>query len=396
MNILKRTISKDLLKTNIIIVGAGPAGSMAALNSRSDTILIDQRPVVGIPKQCAEGVPEGFFNKIGMNPKKEWISKEIKHVLLVSPFGREIRISSGKVKRRCGYVLNRKVFDRDLAEKARDRGAELLLGTRAIKAKRIQKGIKVYTNKNILIEGKILIACDGMQSSISKSLGIDTSLSQGEIGACYQYEMDNIEVEDAIELYFGRGYAPGGYAWIFPKGENSANVGVGVDPSVASRSPKWYLDRFLKKDRVKGGNITEINAGAVSVLGPLEKTYADNLMICGDAARMTNPLGGGGIATACTAGTLAGNVATEAIKQEDYSAAFLYKYQMQWESKFRKDLAISKKARKIYMELSDRDIDGIFCSLDEADLEQGVSMRLITRIIRKNPRLLLKLGAILG
>ena len=106
----------DRMKKDLIVIGAGPAGSMAAINSKCDTVLIDQRAEIGVPKQCAEGVSESLFKKIGIKPKKEWISKKIKYTSLISPSGIEIKLDDKRVKKaKFGFVLNRKNFDKDLA-----------------------------------------------------------------------------------------------------------------------------------------------------------------------------------------------------------------------------------------------------------------------------------------
>lgn len=388
----------DRMKTDIIVIGAGPAGSMAAINSKCDAILIDQRPEIGVPKQCAEGVSESLFEKIGVKPKKEWISKEIKATYMIPPSGIQIKLDDKKVKKaKFGFVLNRKDFDKGLAEIAANTGAELMPKTRFIRAERTERGVKVYAkqfNKTIEIEGKILIACDGVQSRAAKSFGLDTTLPLRYIESCYQYEMTDIEVESAVELYFGRVYAPGGYAWVFPKGENSANVGVGIVPSLAEKRAKDYLDDFLKQKRLKGGKIVEINAGAVPVSPPMKKTYANNLMVCGDAARMVNPLTGGGIHTACISGSIAGKIATKAIEKEDYSEKFLSEYQKLWRNEFGRELEYYGKAQEVFIKLTDAELDKIAESLLEIKLEEISTMEVLKAILKMNPKLLWKLKSL--
>jgi digeranylgeranylglycerophospholipid reductase len=372
---------------------------MAATTSEYDTVLIDQRPEIGVPKQCAEGVSETLFKKIGMKPKKDWISEKIDYTTLISPSGIEIRLDDKKVKRaKFGFVLNRKTFDKGLAERAAISGAELLLRTRFIGAERTKNGVKVYANQlgeTVEIEGKILIACDGVQSKAAKSFGVNTALPLRYIESCYQYEMTNIGIEPAVELYFGNVYAPGGYVWVFPKGKDSANVGIGIVPSLTERRAKEYLDDFLKSDRVKGGKIVEINAGAVPISRPLEKTYGDNLMICGDAARMVNPLTGGGIHTACISGMLAGKTATEAIEKEDYSEQFLQRYQQQWKDTFGKELEFYGKAQEVFIKLTDKELDTIARSLLDIQLESISTMTILKAIIKMNPKLLWKLKSLM-
>jgi len=389
----------DRMKTDVIIVGAGPAGSMAGIHSECDTVIIDQRPEIGVPKQCAEGVSESLFEKIGIKPKKEWISRKIKYTTLVSPSGIEVKLDDKRVKKaKFGFVLNRKNFDKGLTEIAADKGAEVMPKTRFIKAERTENGVKVYAkrfNEKIEIEGKIVIACDGVQSKTARSFGIDTTLPLRYIESCYQYEMTGIDIEPAVELYFGRVYAPGGYVWIFPKGENSANVGIGIVPSLTEKRAKDYLDDFLKRERVRKGKIIEINAGAVPISAPLKKTYADNLMICGDAARMVNPLTGGGIHTACISGAIAGKIATKAVEEENYSEKFLSEYERLWKKEFGKELEFFKKAQDVLIDLTDEELDKIAESLLEIKLESISTMELLKAIVKMNPKLLWKLKSLM-
>ncbi|MEA1993925.1 MAG: NAD(P)/FAD-dependent oxidoreductase [Euryarchaeota archaeon] len=387
------------MKTDIIVVGAGPAGSMAAMSSEAETIVIDQRSEIGVPKQCAEGVSESLFQKMGVKPKKEWISAKVRDTSLISPSGIEVSLNDERVKKaKFGYVLNRKSFDKGLAEEAVNAGAELMPKTRFITAERTQDGVRVHARqfgKQITIEGKILIACDGVQSKAAKSFDLNTTLPLRYIESCYQYEMTNIDIRSAVELYFGRVYAPGGYVWIFPKGENSANVGIGIVPSLTEKKAREYLDEFLRKKRLQGGKIVEINAGAVPISTPLEKTYADNLLICGDAARMVNPLTGGGIQTACISGMLAGRVASKAIEKEEYSETVLGEYHQQWKDAFGEELEFYGKAQKVFIKLTDKELDTIAQSLADIQLESVSTMTVLKAIIKMNPKLLWKLKSLM-
>jgi len=207
-----------------------------------------------------------------------------------------------------------------------------------------------------------------------------------------QYLMMPMEIEPCIELYFGDCYAPGGYTWIFPKGEDQANVGLGVLPVKAKQTAQYYLDKFIERPRFKKAKIVEVNAGAIPVNGPLKEPYMDNLLLVGDAGRFVNPLTGGGIHTAIITGKHAGELAAEAIAKEDYTANFLKKYNDMWMPDIYEELDKCLKAQEAFMTFSEKDLDSIADTLKDLKLETISTISILKAIVAKNPRLLFKLG----
>jgi digeranylgeranylglycerophospholipid reductase len=135
---------------------------------------------------------------------------------------------------------------------------------------------------------------------------------------------------DAIYLQFGEDIAPGGYAWIFPKSEGVANVGLGVVALKADgRNAKQYLDSWIARRYPRGAR-TGYTIGGVIVHTTIKQTYADGVLVAGDAAHMINPLSGGGIVNAMKAGRLAGRTAAAAIGEGDTSARRLAQYHEAW------------------------------------------------------------------
>ena len=125
-----------------------------------------------------------------------------------------------------------------------------------------------------------------------------------------------------MQLHFGEHIAPGGFLWIFPKGNEVANVGLGVRNS--KESAYYYLTKFIKR---LDATPVELNIGGVPISGPIDKTYTSGLMVVGDAAGHTDPITGAGIENAVTCGRIAGEVSVEAIGNEDTSNNYLKKYE---------------------------------------------------------------------
>lgn len=385
-------------KCDVLVVGGGPAGSNAARYAAkgADVLLIEKKKEIGGPVQCAEGVSQGLFEKLDMKQSDRYISTKIEFVKLISPNGTVIRLDGEKVKYwKSGMVLDREVFDKAIAKEAARNGADFLMKTRFVSAKRTANGVTVKAkqmNEDIQIDAKILIGADGPPSIVAKSLGMDTTVPLRYLESGIQYLMMPMEIEPCIELYFGDCYAPGGYSWIFPKGDDQANVGLGVLPVKAKETAQYYLDKFIERPRFKKAKIVEVNAGAIPVNGPLKEPYMDNLLLVGDAGRFVNPLTGGGIHTAIITGKHAGELAVEAIAKEDYSKDFLKKYNDMWKPDIYEELDKCLKAQEAFMKLTEKDLDSIAETLKDLKLETISTISILKAIVAKNPGLLLKFG----
>ncbi|MFQ6087611.1 MAG: NAD(P)/FAD-dependent oxidoreductase [Candidatus Methanofastidiosia archaeon] len=389
------------LSCDVCVVGAGPAGSMAAFEAAKgcEVLVLEKRTQIGIPKQCGEGLSEIVFKKLKISLKEDWISHRVSFTRLISPSGIVIDLKDEVArKQKYGLVLNRKNMDKGLAEMAADEGAEFLLRTMFLGAKRENGEVRIRAknfSEELEIKCKLVIAADGVMSRVARFFGIKTTLPLVHLEACVQYEVTNFKTEDCVEIYFGSELAPGGYVWIFPKSENSANVGLGVIPTKAKEKPLYYLKRFMKRERFRNAKIVEFNVGGVPVSGPIKKTYSDNLMIAGDAARMVNPLTGGGIHTAMISGTYAGKVASKALERSDFSEEFLEKYQRLWRDDFGRALDVATKGERVLQKLTDKEIDEIANSLKEMNLGVVDTLGLLKAIVKLNPKLFLKLRGLL-
>ena len=389
-------------KCDVLVVGGGPAGSNAARYAAkgADVIIIEKKKEIGGPVQCAEGVSDGIFEKLEIKPNSRYVSTKIEFVKLIAPNGTVIRLDGEKVKYwKSGMVLDREVFDKAIAKEAARNGADFLMKTRFVSAKRTSKGVTVQAkqmNEDIQIDAKIIIGADGPPSIVAKSLGMDTTVPLRYLESGIQYLMMPMEIEPCIELYFGDCYAPGGYSWVFPKGEDQANVGLGVLPVKAGqKTAQYYLDKFIERPRFKKAKIVEVNAGAIPVNGPLKEPYMDNLLLAGDAGRFVNPLTGGGIHTAIITGKHAGLLAAEAISKGDYTSNFLKKYNDMWKPDIYDELDKCLKAQEAFMKLNEKDLDSIAETLKDLKLETISTISILKAIVAKNPGLLLKFGKFL-
>jgi digeranylgeranylglycerophospholipid reductase len=209
--------------------------------------------------------------------------------------------------------------------------------------------------------------------------------------------MADIDIDEHSTIfYLGNEVAPEGYLWVFPKGKRSANVGIGISgrKSGDGHRAKDYLDRFVKKTFPDGKTIEYI-PGGVSVCRPLECTVADGLVIAGDAARVVDPLTGGGIYNAMFTGRLAAEVAADCIGKGDVSRKALMAYDRSWrESKMGKAIERNYHIKEYLIKQPDSKLNEIIHSVSNISLKEFSTINLIKEIIRVNPKLVLELGAL--
>src|SRR2546422_10331208 len=165
------------------------------------------------------------------------------------------------------------------------------------------------------VHADVVIGADGFESQVGRWAGLETHLRTRDIDACLQYTLVGVEGDPRLNDFYLGSCAPGGYAWVFWKDADVANVGIGVNLSkIRERADaKKYLDRLIERTPglACGENVEEV-AGAVSVSMPLERTVAPGVMLAGDAARLIDPLTGGGILNGGLSGGYAGEGAAEA------------------------------------------------------------------------------------
>ncbi len=381
------------MKYDVVVVGAGIAGPIVARNVAKagySVLLIDKKPAIGSPKQCAEGISIKVFEKYDIPYDKRFINREIYGAKLYSPSGHELEL---RYKEASGVILERKVFDKMLAYYAAKAGADVLARTEAqdvirkdgkvagIKAKHEDEPVEIYTD--------IIVAADGVESMIARKAGINTYAPPHEFDSSYEYEMLIEGYDpDLIHLWFGNEVAPRGYVWVFPKDEDRANVGIGI-ASDHPETAKYYLDKWLEENKIPARKILEVNVGVVPVGGFVKELAKDNVLVVGDAARQVNPMHGGGMAEAMEAGTIASKWIVKALEEENLS--LLQNYTREWWETDGKRLEKVLKVRKVTEKLTDEDLDLFIQILSGADAEKiaGGDYVEVIKTLLKHPKVLM-------
>ncbi len=341
---------------DIVVVGAGPAGTIAARYAAREgvsVLVLEKDRDVGYPVRCAEAINREGLEAF-MKPDSRWINAEITKFGFVAPNGKKVIINLGKVE---GYMLERRIFDYELAKTASDAGAEIL--TRAYVNGLINENGKVcgvkyeFRGDKKEVRAKLVIGADGVESRVGRWAGLETHIDFRDMESCFQVTATNVECDqDTLFFYFGKEVAPEGYFWVFPKGKGTANIGLGIGGAIGKkRSALSYLNNNLKNMFPTANILTQVAGGVPSIVA-LKEMAAPGIMLVGDAARQVNPLSGGGISSGMVGGSIAGRLGAQSIKNNDLT--YIKKYPKEWH-----------KARGKKHQILDKFKDGLYSFTDE-------------------------------
>jgi digeranylgeranylglycerophospholipid reductase len=376
---------------DVVVAGAGPAGLMAALGLAREghrVLVADRKDRLGSPVRCAEGIgQEALRDYVALDER--WISAAIRSVRLVAPSGGSVQLDSLAP----GLILDRVGFEEDLGRQALKAGAridlntcvtDLLIEQGDVRGACLQGGGGVHR-----IACSLVVAADGVESRVARMAGLETALALKDVETCAQYLLEDIEIDEhRCDFFFGRSIAPGGYAWVFPKGRRRANVGLGVSGGQAARcSPRELLERFVEEHYPRGRK-TRFTAGGVPVSRPLARLYTAGLVVVGDAARQSNPLSGGGIIPALEAGRLAAETAHRALVRGDLSRRALAAYAAAWNRSLGRSQKRYYRLKEAVSRLPDDTLERTAHALSAVDPKNLTLFRVFATALRRHPRLI--------
>jgi digeranylgeranylglycerophospholipid reductase len=382
----------------VIVVGAGPGGALAARALREEgreVLILEKQTEVAKTVLCAEGISHESVSLFISPNNQPWVSAKLRRAKLFGPNGSYFEVRRNNL----GYVLERRIFDKHLLTMALEKGAELMTSTSFISARRTTKGIEVEIRNNgkvKRIRTKLLIGADGAGSRVGRSLGMEVGVGVRDVHFCAQYLLYHPAVEkDCVSFFVGEKIAPGGYGWIFPKGNGLANVGVGVVRDV--NNIKKYLDNLVES-YLNGARILGFIRGVVPVGGHRLRLVDDNVMLVGDAARLAEPISGAGIAAAMVSGDIAGHVGGKALRRGRVRGIELSPYEDElWKGR-KREYDFSYRVRELIMEFDDHrlnllveELGNIFNNkeLDDFNPFKLSQMAMRSKVLRK---LILKVG----
>jgi len=385
-----------------IVLGAGPAGSTfgkKAAQAGMKVLLLDKKKEIGTPVRCGEGVAEHSEAELGIKVLPSAIASKIVGARVFAPNGKSLCLKTAATH---GYVLERKLFDKHLAMDAVRAGAHVLphaLALSLLKKEGRPSGVKVlHMGEEIEFHAPLIVSAEGMEARIAREAGFDAKATLYDVDTCFEYEMAGVSCEPYIDLYFSTRVANRGYVWIFPKGKDVANVGIGIGGSVG-QNPKAQLDLFIAEhpELFKRAQPVEYKGGLISVGAPINEFVKDNFMVIGTAAHQVDPIHGGGIGLAIEAGNMAAEAAAEAFSKGDYSKKKLFSYEEKWRKQRGPKLAKRLVLRKVLEKMSDDDWNYLINSINDADLEKvlaGDFKPVVAKVVLGRPTLLKVLSAL--
>ena len=349
---------------DVIIVGAGPAGSCLAYelaSSGHDVAVFEEKGAPGLNACCTGIISTECFRSL--DPGTEVILTGAKSARFFSPSGRCLRLDTEKDQ---AYVVDRLLLDKAMASKAQSRGARYFLASRVVDIIPGRDGILaevVCSGAREVFSARAVVLANGLRPRLSRKLGLGT-IKSFLVGA-----QTEVEVKDADEpeVYFGQGMAQGSFAWLVPASANRAYAGL-LAGSGAKLQLQKFLDNLFRQGRISCRD-AEIRQKPVPV-GMAPRSYGDRILVVGDAAGQVKPTTGGGIYFGHLGARIAAQVLDQALDSDDLTAGRLSRYQKLWRARMGKELSRGYWARRAYARLSDRQIEGIFSILASGNMTE--------------------------
>jgi len=344
-------------KYDVVVVGAGPAGSTAAkcIAEKGFTVLLVDKDKFPRDKACGGGLPTRVLKRF---PYVNDLIDSFSYGSFTHSSSMRYTLKFLRDKPLIANVL-RKDFDEGLTKLAVETGAIFFQGKTVTDISIQKENAIIELDGKLKIEAKIILGCDGIRSIVAEKTHLNSKTN--DICICVVQEQPMTEKE--IEKYFTnkkivhlfiKTQKIAGYGWIFPK-KNHVNIGMGEFESAVNKKKErsnikeLYNDfiKMLKEKKILPKNFTPENLkGGTLPIFPLQKTYADKVMLCGDAAGFVNSITGEGIYYAMASGEIAADVALMALHAGNTTEQFLSQYQRFWMKDFGKDLKLLGRFNK--------------------------------------------------
>ncbi len=363
----------------LIVIGGGPSGSFTALNlAKHDrhVIVLEEHGQVGIPSHCPGHLSIQGLRDLGLYPLPDSIVENtFRGAWFHSPNGYSF---SMHFRSPITCTVNRTLFDKYIAEKAETAGVEYRFDSMAqapILENAFVVGLKVKRHERETIErAEIVVDAEGISSRILRQTGLE-ALSRSHVVNGVEADVMNADCSepDCVEVFFGKDYAPGFYAWLIPRRNGTAKIGL----ATRRGDPRILLRCLMKKHpvasrRLASAEITRESLHPISLGGPILRAYENGFIAVGDVASQVKPTTGGGVILGLKCGKIAAEVSNEALEENDQSASFLGGYQKKLNRVLGSDMRIMLYMRKMLDSMSDRRIDKTINLCARFNLEEAL------------------------
>ena len=388
---------------DVLVIGAGPGGGNAALQSARQglsTMLIEDHSAIGTPVHCGECISDLACDNLNLDLPEHVISKRVHGIRVIFPDGTEKCLTEE------GYVLEKHLFERWIADKAVEAGASMHLSHKLSSMDRVEEDGRFVgwkcdgKGEQFPIQAKVVIDASGVAAVCSKAVNIDEDTplnTMGKVVAGMQYELLEVPTDGYLDFYIWPKYAEKGYLWMIPKCDGRANVGLVTEDRPRT---KKALDEFIGITHFKEleqvpppwkekGN--PAFGGTIPISGPFENTHYDGLMLIGDAAGFTSPLFEGGSHLALKSAVYAAETAAAAIAEDDVSAERLAIYAKLWKDEFPPYDKILRGKNALF-DLTDDEMSVMARCFPDEMSDMGASGKAMVglRLLSRRPGLYLK------
>ncbi len=388
---------------DVLVIGAGPGGGNAALQCARQglsTMLIEDHSAIGTPVHCGECISDLACDNLNLDLPEHVISKRVHGIRVIFPDGTEKCLTEE------GYVLEKHLFERWIADKAVEAGASMHLSHKLSSMDRVEEDGRFVgwkcdgKGEQFPIQAKVVIDASGVAAVCSKAVNIDEDTplnTMGKVVAGMQYELLEVPTDGYLDFYIWPKYAEKGYLWMIPKCDGRANVGLVTEDRPRT---KKALDEFIGITHFKEleqvpppwkekGN--PAFGGTIPISGPFENTHYDGLMLIGDAAGFTSPLFEGGSHLALKSAVYAAETAAAAIAEDDVSAERLAIYAKLWKDEFPPYDKILRGKNALF-DLTDDEMSVMARCFPDEMSDMGVSGKAMVglRLLSRRPGLYLK------
>lgn len=357
--------------SDVAVIGAGPCGSFTALHLAKRGInvaVFEEHDEIGVPCHCAGHLSITGLKRLGLYPLPEGlVENTFKAATFHSPHGKQFTV---RFKTPVTCAVNRALFDQYMAQKAEKAGVRFFLGSR-VESLTIENGFVkgVVVNQKggtIKWNAKIVVDAEGISARLSRQAGLSPP-NRNMILNGIEAEVENVRnvQEDTVEVFLGREYAPDFFAWLIPKNEGKAKVGLAAKKA----NPKELLNRLMHRHpgaskKLGHARILQTAYHPVTLGGLIPKACGNGFLAVGDVASQVKPTTGGGVVVGLTCAKIAARVACWALYRDDVFSDFLREYPRRCRAVLGFDMQVMLRARKMLNALSDERVDDVigFCT----------------------------------
>jgi digeranylgeranylglycerophospholipid reductase len=350
---------------DIIIIGAGPAGSLAAyrLAARGHKVLVlEKKPRPGMKTVCTGIIGQECADVFNIDERA--ILRKVNTASLFSPSGKRLHLRRAEPQ---ACIIDRTAFDTAMAEQAQQAGAEYHFNRRVqnVIVENDHTTVTVeYRGKAQVIPSRVVVIASGFNPGLIRRLGLG-EFRDFTIGV--QTEVKSPDT-DEVEVYFGD-MAPGFFAWLVPTIPPMARVGL-----LSRRNAGLYLKKWLAELAARGKIAPDevgIKYGGIP-LRPLSRTCGERLVVIGDAAGQVKPTSGGGIYYGLLSTEIAAEILHKALQDDDLSAKRLARYERGWRKKLGREIRTGYWFRRLFERMNHRQIDRIFAIVKAVGIDEAL------------------------